>query len=642
MKKKTIKIMVIIIICLLITVLTVLLLLVSQKEDKYRKFLSLGDNYLQELNYEDAIAAYSEAINIMPKKENAYIQLSNVYISNHDYVNAKKVLGDYIGKAPFEEQSEAIQEQQELIEEKEKMYSEKVDENETLPDEEENIVNNDDIIAIAKRVLGMEYVGGTQFERSFEKREGTYGITVITSPVDCDNILSVIKKDFDGDEQEEILVAVRNYHPDPVDVYAYNTLSFYMLEQNGENWSCQDQIAVDKYDLQNRYNFHAIPKKIDFYLKEIDGGWNIYFEGHEFSQYFSDGYRWLLFGCTYTNNKFETKFETIEIEGSSIDEYLYMDPEMTTDDEGRKGVLEFMEKIRETGLNINKIGMDYPTMDVEPSIIKLCRIEYTAQFQHEVLMDWRNDSTSQSISGITEKNIDYVNSNFETAEAIYMKFLKDQGLDNSYYKILNLNEQNEKFLLICSSEDIERHKDNTFTSGGSENAQIYGIIDGNVSYIDEISCRANLVLGYRDNQLWVPRLKEVELYEVQNYQLMQIGIDNETTLDIIVFDKFESADTTLTLEKTGTNLPLSEEDAVNLSNAFFDKNNPGIYLHDRIDGTSTNVRFVLRSQNNPNTANVLIGSIEIDLTTGKAVIEDNFGDKEDIDLLTLTRIKSTN
>lgn len=51
----------------------------SQKQAAYTGKLQTANKYLQELDYEHAEAAYWEAINIQPKKEEAYIKLADVY-----------------------------------------------------------------------------------------------------------------------------------------------------------------------------------------------------------------------------------------------------------------------------------------------------------------------------------------------------------------------------------------------------------------------------------------------------------------------------------------------------------------------------------------------------------------------------------
>jgi len=59
---------------------------------KLEEQLSLGEKYLSELNYEQAIACYLAAIEIDPKNADAYLGLADTYIAQGEYENAMEVL----------------------------------------------------------------------------------------------------------------------------------------------------------------------------------------------------------------------------------------------------------------------------------------------------------------------------------------------------------------------------------------------------------------------------------------------------------------------------------------------------------------------------------------------------------------------
>ena len=61
---------------------------------KLETLLNLGNSYMDELDYEAAIAAYEEAIRIEPKSEEAYIALANAYIEQGEYEKAIEVLDE--------------------------------------------------------------------------------------------------------------------------------------------------------------------------------------------------------------------------------------------------------------------------------------------------------------------------------------------------------------------------------------------------------------------------------------------------------------------------------------------------------------------------------------------------------------------
>lgn len=64
--------------CALGILLTVLGRFVS--EYRYRRQLSLGDHYLQEMDYEAAVSAYEKAIQIDPKQEDAYLKAARAWL----------------------------------------------------------------------------------------------------------------------------------------------------------------------------------------------------------------------------------------------------------------------------------------------------------------------------------------------------------------------------------------------------------------------------------------------------------------------------------------------------------------------------------------------------------------------------------
>lgn len=56
------------------------------------KELNLGQNYLDELEYKEAIASFKQAIKIDPKCEDAYIGMAEAYVALDDYESAIKIL----------------------------------------------------------------------------------------------------------------------------------------------------------------------------------------------------------------------------------------------------------------------------------------------------------------------------------------------------------------------------------------------------------------------------------------------------------------------------------------------------------------------------------------------------------------------
>lgn len=80
----------------------------SGTDQKLSDLLALGEKYLSELDYEQAIAAYRQAIEIDPKCEDAYLALADVYVAMEDYEAAREVLEEGISRTGAEALSDQL------------------------------------------------------------------------------------------------------------------------------------------------------------------------------------------------------------------------------------------------------------------------------------------------------------------------------------------------------------------------------------------------------------------------------------------------------------------------------------------------------------------------------------------------------
>lgn len=64
----------------------------ESKEERYAAKLDLGDKYLQEMKYEDALAAYQDALKIDDKKVMAYERLASVYHVEKNYSASRELM----------------------------------------------------------------------------------------------------------------------------------------------------------------------------------------------------------------------------------------------------------------------------------------------------------------------------------------------------------------------------------------------------------------------------------------------------------------------------------------------------------------------------------------------------------------------
>ena len=63
-----------------------------EKARKYVDYLQLGQKYLEEMKYEDAILVFQDAVRLDPKRAEAYTELAELYLKNGQYDEAEEVL----------------------------------------------------------------------------------------------------------------------------------------------------------------------------------------------------------------------------------------------------------------------------------------------------------------------------------------------------------------------------------------------------------------------------------------------------------------------------------------------------------------------------------------------------------------------
>lgn len=83
----------------------------KSKEERYAEKLNLGDKYLKEMNYEDALASYQEAVKIDEKKKDAYERMASVYHAKKDYNSSVEMLNqaiDLLNNEGEEEDAQAL------------------------------------------------------------------------------------------------------------------------------------------------------------------------------------------------------------------------------------------------------------------------------------------------------------------------------------------------------------------------------------------------------------------------------------------------------------------------------------------------------------------------------------------------------
>ena len=124
--KKQSKILIIIAggILLAVTIAITAVLMVSGSDGrKYQKHVEAAQQYLDELQYEQAIAEYELAIEIEPNNMEAYQALAELYVQMEDYGSAVAVLNRGIEQTESEELADYLEEVKRTCEEKQEQLT---------------------------------------------------------------------------------------------------------------------------------------------------------------------------------------------------------------------------------------------------------------------------------------------------------------------------------------------------------------------------------------------------------------------------------------------------------------------------------------------------------------------------------------
>ncbi len=90
----------------MLAVVAVVALIVVQSlspKQRLQKQLEIGDRYLSELDYEQAVVAYRTAIEIDPKNVDAYLGLADAYVGMNDHEEAVNVLAECYEQTEYED-----------------------------------------------------------------------------------------------------------------------------------------------------------------------------------------------------------------------------------------------------------------------------------------------------------------------------------------------------------------------------------------------------------------------------------------------------------------------------------------------------------------------------------------------------------
>lgn len=205
--------------------------------------LSMGDKYLSELQYDNAIAAYKSAIEIDPKEPEGYIKLSNLYyrLANDCIDEDRTLANEYIELAlsvlDDAEKNVEITDKGRIQKEIEDIKESGVyiDLNNNNEEPVAEIEEND--LDIASEIIDVPYKGDANFElRYYPINTMDWGLTISD---DDQGLLSAWTGDFDNDQTDEILAIVLKQ-----DINKESVITLDILEKANNMWSINSEIEI--------------------------------------------------------------------------------------------------------------------------------------------------------------------------------------------------------------------------------------------------------------------------------------------------------------------------------------------------------------------------------------------------------------
>lgn len=291
-------------------------------DQKLSDLLALGEKYLSELDYEQAIAAYRQAIEIDPKCEDAYLALADVYVAMENYEAAREVLEEGISRTG----AEALSDQLAQVKES---YGMSWQDGEPAEGAEASAGSADADTSLEN---GAAEDGVIYYE------DGTYGKT----EYDADG--NPVREDIYYEDGTLYRYLIYTYENGVVKV------TFYNWDGTVDYWEIREHDADTGREKITRYDENGEPEQVSEYdengilRKEI----RYYSNGDIFENEY-DGEGNLVRSVSYRDGGVMTSMEEYDGRGNKLNEYMY-------DSNGNRWGYEYEydeedRRIRETTIN---------------------------------------------------------------------------------------------------------------------------------------------------------------------------------------------------------------------------------------------------------------------------------------------------
>lgn len=366
---------VLVFIVILICIVAGIAVFLNRPQAKLNRYLSLGEKYLDEEEYEEAIIEFQKAIDIDPKNLHAYKGMIEAYaIAVDSNKNNTAQAVKYYDEALLliKEANDELSNHNVSLLEKEmsellppEKYSVIINnssvnrgiENDYSGDEETtnqgiNNFNPSGAIGVAEELTGVPYTGDKSYRlRYYLKSEKNYSWG-ITYP-DEELLVHVDQNDYDLDGKDEILAILLVTENDA------GSFLVEMLEEENGTWNIEDILEVET----DVYYTSVTQDRVDVFVRDNDGQVVFFKEEYGYASSFGDGMNYNLEGWIYDGSNFISRYSKMETGGSdgTAEAILDMDPGYySPEDPEYEYIMDGINSIRSMNFNPMRLGLEYP------------------------------------------------------------------------------------------------------------------------------------------------------------------------------------------------------------------------------------------------------------------------------------------
>lgn len=493
---------------------------------EYQRQISLGNKYLEELDYENAELCYRKAIEIDKRKVEPYLKIANASAQQGDYDKANEILVQARESIP-----ESSDRKQEMINQQEEIFGSSdydSDEEDEVNDVDEEDEEDDETRIIdahktAEEVTGYTYLGGREYDLSYirntQNTELQMGVPH-TEPIGESGYISAQQYDFDKDGQDEILVVALDLKKDT----QTQMFVLHMLEQYSDNiW--EDAAVLEltgdtaKMPMSTLAGIAAM-ERLDFFIKENrDEIPLIYIESYGSTSYFVDGETWGLTQIQYQSENFIIGDGNLSTSGSDIGGCMTLN-EKNSSIENDIYRTQFIADFKALNMQAPAyLGFYTPLVYEDENLIYMAGCRKMGTVSSETAIDWKKGN-EEKLQALRLTLRDYTSEEGEKAGkagAAFTKYIREY-MPDAWYTIVDIDKR--PVLLTAGNTECEERPWWNWIAY-SDSAEVFLYEEGEVVSAGNIEATKGVQLYYAVQKVTAVTEAGIKSYQIKDKELVE-------------------------------------------------------------------------------------------------------------------------